>query len=72
MTVAFQAKIENNAIAIPNIYRELITDKMFVTVSFTEDEKTIKYTAEKGTKRLLPPHINTNGWKFNREEANER
>ena len=23
-------------------------------------------------KRILPPHINTSGWKFNREEANER
>jgi hypothetical protein len=23
-------------------------------------------------KRLLPPHINTSSWKFNREEANER
>jgi hypothetical protein len=23
-------------------------------------------------KTLLPPHINTNSWKFNREEANER
>jgi hypothetical protein len=37
-----------------------------------EEKKQIKYTATKGTKRLLPPHINTNGWKFNREEANER
>jgi hypothetical protein len=26
----------------------------------------------KASKRLLPPHINTSGWKFNREEANER
>ncbi len=26
----------------------------------------------KSSKRLSPPHINTSGWKFNREEANER
>lgn len=26
----------------------------------------------KRKKQLLPPHINTSNWKFNREEANER
>jgi len=31
-----------------------------------------KNTRLKASKRLLPPHINTSGWKFNREEANER
>ena len=31
-----------------------------------------KYIPVKSKKQLLPPHINTNGWKFNREEVNER
>jgi hypothetical protein len=65
MTIAFQAKVENNAISIPDIYKELIVDKMFVTVSFAEKKKQI-------TKENFKPFINTKGWKFNREEANER
>ncbi|MDR0515456.1 MAG: hypothetical protein LBH25_00235 [Fibromonadaceae bacterium] len=65
MTVAFQAKVENNAIAIPDIYRELVMDKALVTVSFEERKERI-------TKDNFKPFINTEGWKFNREEANER
>jgi hypothetical protein len=65
MTIAFQAKVENNAIPIPDIYKDLVVDKMFVTVSFAEKKKQI-------TKENFKPFINTEGWKFNREEANER
>jgi hypothetical protein len=65
MTIAFQAKVENNAIPIPDTYREFFADKMFVTVSFAEKKKKV-------TKENFKPFINTDGWKFNREEANER
>jgi len=40
-----------------------------VRVTAIPVEKNVRLNA---SKRLLPPHINTSGWKFNREEANER
>ena len=65
MTMTFQAKVKNSAIAIPDVYKRFVADKTFVTVSFVEKKKQI-------TKESFKPFLDTSNWKFNREEANER
>ena len=53
--------IENNLIRIPEQYIDKIPAR--VTVSFVDTKK---------SDLLLPPTMKTKGWKFNREDANER
>jgi hypothetical protein len=57
----------------------LIPNKSNATITlpvdlYGKEVKVIAFPVEKpkAKKRLLPPHINTKGWKFNREEANAR
>ncbi|MHC6202787.1 hypothetical protein ACYULU_06295 [Breznakiellaceae bacterium SP9] len=61
--ISFQSDIYGNAIEIPERYRDVLPARVLVTI--TE-------AAQHSRKKLSPPHINTSGWKFNREEANER
>jgi len=42
------------------------------TLSFVKKAEPVENAVTKKTKKLLPPHIDTSGWKFNRDEANER
>ena len=70
----FYAKPENGTIPIPEKYKNLIIDDVMVIVlekkpwEFSHDE----INARKKTDLLLPPTLDTRGWKFDREEANER
>ena len=70
----FYATPENGAIKIPERYRPLI--KSGVKVILLEHKPSNKATRETGALRksdlLLTPSMKTNGWKFNREEANAR
>ncbi|MDR1689213.1 MAG: hypothetical protein LBS21_11455 [Clostridiales bacterium] len=70
----FYAKPENGNIAIPDNYRHLITDEITVIIldkkpSLFEHEK---INSMRKTELLSPPMLKTKGWKFDREEANER
>ena len=64
--VEFNAIIENGVIPIPNRFKKSVTDKVRVIVlSETNMEKSKK-------KKIYSVGINMKGYKFDREEANER
>ena len=64
--VEFSATVENGVISIPHQYKKSVTDKVRVIIlSETDKEKPKK-------KKIYSIGINMKGYKFNREEANER
>ena len=64
--VEFSATVENGVIPIPHQYKNSIVDKVRVIVfSETNGEKPKK-------KKIYSIGIDMTGYKFNREEANER
>ena len=70
----FYATPENGTIKIPEQYRKRITSGVKVILleekSFGYSEKTA--TALRKSDLLLSPSMDTKGWRFSREEANER
>jgi hypothetical protein len=60
----FYATPENGVIQIPERYKDKIPSRAKVTVQ-VEEASSIRDI-------LLPPSLDTRGWKFDREEANER
>ena len=70
----FYAKPQNGVIIIPDQYKNRISDDVFVIVmdkkywSVNQKNIGVKNKAD----LLSPPSLKTKGWKFNREEANER
>jgi hypothetical protein len=67
----FYATPENGFIPIPEQYRSSIKKNVKVIVLEEKIAKPIVDTRRKSD-FLLPPTMDTRGWKFNREEANER
>ena len=70
----FYAKPKNGAIPIPEQYINIITDDVLVIIL---EKKPWKFNREeinnrKKTDLLPPPTMKTKGFKFSREEANER
>ena len=70
----FYAKPKNGVIPIPEQYRNIITDDVMVIVL---EKKPLRFdreeiNARKKTDLLPPPILKTKGFKFSREEANER
>ena len=64
--IEFSAIVENGVIPIPRQYKKSVADKVRVIVlSETEKEKPKK-------KKIYSIGINMKGYKFSREEANER
>ena len=64
----FYAKPENGTITIPEEYRNLITNDVTVIIL---DKKSWKFNREEASARrktdlLLPPTLDTRGWKFDR------
>ena len=70
----FYTKPQNGVIHIPEQYKNQITDNVLVIIlekkdfTFNHEEN----NTPKKTDLLSPPSLKTKGWKFNREEANER
>ena len=70
----FYATPENGTITIPDQYKRKITSEVKVIVlekipfNFNREEA----NARRRTDLLSPLSIDTRGWKFNKEEANER
>ena len=64
--VEFNATVENGVIPIPRQYKKSIADKVRVIIlSETNKEKPKK-------KKIYSIGLDMKGYKFNREEANER
>jgi len=68
----FYATPENGVIKIPEQYKDKITSGVKVILLEEKDRiKKIEDGQEKSP-QFLPPVYKTKGWKFNRDEANER
>jgi len=70
----FYTTSENGIISIPEQYKSQIAGNIMVIVLKKEPYQ-INYnnvTVRKKTDLLSPPTLDTRGWKFDREEANER
>ena len=68
--VEFEATIDNGMIPIPCQYRDTLTDKMEIIVHAMENGSQKPLKQQK--KKLHYIGIDMTGYKFNREEANER
>jgi hypothetical protein len=70
----FYATPENGAIKIPEQYRNIITSGVKVILLQQNPFRYIgdQINGKRKSDLLLSPTMATKGWKFNREEANER
>ena len=70
----FYATPENGIITIPEQYRSKITAGVKVILLNRMSVETVNAVANTSKKSdlALSPTLNTNGWKFDREEANAR
>jgi len=70
----FYATPENGTIKIPEQYRTFIKSgvKVILLKQKPSNEAAQKIDALRKSDLLLAPSMKTNGWKFNREEANAR
>ena len=66
-TVEFNAAIENGVIPIPQQYRDTLTDDVRVILIPKE-----RILSKPENKKIYSIGINMTGYKFDREEANER
>ena len=73
-TIEFYAKPENGTIKIPTQYKDLVTSvvKVILQEQKAPANNAIKPALQKKSDSLLVPSIATNGWRFSREDANER
>jgi hypothetical protein len=78
-SITFEAVVRGNGVEIPNEYREKISSPVFVTIPDRKYPGRLtppRIIARRGkgpiTEKSFAPFINTDGWKFNRDEANER
>jgi hypothetical protein len=60
----FFARPENGVIQIPEKYNSVVSQNKNVIVIIKEVSSV--------SDLLIPPTLDTRGWKFNKEEANER
>jgi hypothetical protein len=74
--VMFETDVKNHVIEIPEQYWDVVESPVIVTITADVRQKThIIPRTKKGQAKLTDlgkPFIHTNGWKFNRDEANER
>jgi len=70
----FYATPENGAIMIPEQYREAITSgvKVILLEQKPRNKSDCEAISVRKSEMLLAPTLKTNGWKFDREEANAR
>jgi archaellum biogenesis ATPase FlaH len=70
----FLAKPENGVITIPKELKNRITSNVKVIVLEIKPDKLDddKINTIRKSDLILPPTLDTRGWKFSREEANER
>ena len=66
----FYATAENGIIRIPEKYKNKTSFKVLVIDDFRFNRE--KTSTKSKSDLLLPPTMKTQGWKFNREKANER
>ena len=69
----FSARLDNGVIYVPEKYKNKIKSEVKVILLEKKVSNTKKaISPAKRTDLLSPISIDTRGWKFNKEEANER
>jgi hypothetical protein len=68
----FNAVMENGFIPVPEPYRSRINKNVKVIIFERKSSQSEKETKINKADLLLPPSLDTRGWKFDKEEANER
>ena len=71
--IQFESAVEGNTILIPEQYLNQIPARVIVTLMDVEKPR-LKPKTRKELPSIdeFPAMLDTRGWKFNREEANER
>jgi hypothetical protein len=76
-SISFKSVVHNNVVEIPQEYHGDFSSPVLVTIS--AEKHAGRFSSPKiiprrgaGQKKFSEPHLDTTGWKFNREEANER
>jgi hypothetical protein len=70
--IAFQSEITNNSISIPEQYRDALPSRVYVVVQPTSKVIPRRKDGAITAEDVISPCLSTAGWKFDREEANER
>ena len=73
--IQFETAVNGNIILIPEQYRNMVPSKVHVTLIPTDlgmSKTRPKTKAIPSNIDEIPAVLDTKGWKFNREEANER
>jgi hypothetical protein len=70
--IAFQSEITNNSIPIPEQYRDALPSRVYVVVRAPSKVVPRRKEGAITAADVLSPCLSTVGWKFNRDEANER
>ncbi len=68
----FYAKPENGMLPIPDEYKNLLEDTVKVIVLEGYKRESLQGSGKNKRDMLLPPTLNTNGWKYRREDFDER
>jgi hypothetical protein len=70
----FYATPVNGFIPIPERYRSKIKKdiKVIILDNWVDEYNSDDASIRRKTDLLLPPSLDTQGWRFNKEEANER
>jgi len=69
----FLARPTNGTISIPNELRHIITsDIRVIILDVRHPQSNDSSSITRKSDLALPPTLDTRGWKFDREEANER
>ena len=73
--IQFETAVDGNAIQIPAQYVDMVSSKVNVTIVPADNKKTagrLKTKAMPSSIDEFPAILDTTGWKFDRDEANER
>ena len=72
-SIEFESEIKEGIITVPKQYAQFFKGIVRIIIMPANNDK-IRLAPEPGpvTAAEFTPTINTEGWKFNREEANER
>ena len=73
--IQFETAVKGNTILIPEQYRNMVPSKVHVTLipaNLGRSKNRTKTKVIPSNIDEIPAVLDTKGWKFNREEANER
>ena len=71
-SILFESTIEDGLILIPKAYQGFFKTNSLVTVKISAASKQVLQREALAESDFMAMKLDTKGWKFNRDEANER